>query len=278
MMVRKVLAYLNMSIYFALRHLRASLPRAKIIKGWYLWSNCQIKQNVFGLHLNPTFASHIETALVRGRWCLMFECWGDNVVRQRLQQRRRDCDHSVRQTNLSIVLQKLQLFPGCPDRHHPPFPGIPRSKGEHCAWQRRLKWPRWCDVTSGDYSGDDERVWGSVNPGSSALQVWAAGSCEGCRHYLKYKQAFIFTVKQVGKLMKKFKHTMVCWYAGTSIAVNMVDSNNTTFKTKFHQIINVEKNELISAALAAWATSPCGTSTHRPWSSCCRWISLWVQL
>ena len=51
--------------------------------------------------------------------------------------------------------------------------------------------------------------------------------------------------------MKKFKHTMVCWYAGTSIAVNMVDSNNTTFKTKFHQIINVEKNELISAALAA---------------------------
>ena len=44
--MRKVLAYLNMSIYFALRHLRASLPRAKIIKGWYLWSNCQIKQNV----------------------------------------------------------------------------------------------------------------------------------------------------------------------------------------------------------------------------------------
>ena len=58
------------------------------------------------------------------------------------------------------------------------------------------------DVTSGDYSGDDERVWGSVNPGSSALQVWAAGSCEGCRHYLKYKQAFIFTVKQVGKTLK----------------------------------------------------------------------------
>ena len=83
MMMRKVLAYLNMSIYFALRHLRASLPRAKIIKGWYLWSNCQIKQNVFGLHLNPTFASHIET-LVSDVWCLNVEAtmlWGRDCNR-----------------------------------------------------------------------------------------------------------------------------------------------------------------------------------------------------
>ena len=67
MMMRKVLAYLNMSIYFALRHLRASLPRAKIIKGWYLWSNCQIKQNVFGLHLNPYWDI--------GASSVMFDVW-----------------------------------------------------------------------------------------------------------------------------------------------------------------------------------------------------------
>ena len=42
MVMYKVLAYLNMSIYLALRRLRASLPRAKIIKGslwWWSWLN-----------------------------------------------------------------------------------------------------------------------------------------------------------------------------------------------------------------------------------------------
>ena len=227
MMMRKVLAYLNMSIYFALRHLRASLPRAKIIKGWYLWSNCQIKQNVFGLHLNPTYASHIET--FGDVWCLNVEAtmlWdrdcnrgGETATTRWDKPTWITCRLFCKSSNFFqvVLIVTTLLFLG----FHAPRVNIVLGRDDSNDQD---------DVTSGDYPGDDERVWGSVNPGSSALQVWAAGSCEGCRHYLKYKQAFIFTVKQVGKLMKKFKHTMVCWYAGTSTAVNMVDSNNTTFK------------------------------------------------
>ena len=78
-------------------------------------------------------------------------------MRQRLQQRRRDCDHSVRQTYLNhlfckssnffqvVLIVTTLLFLG----FHAPRVNIVLGRDDSNDQD---------DVTSGDYPGDDERV------------------------------------------------------------------------------------------------------------------------
>ena len=109
---------------------------------------CQFKQHSFALpdispqpdlilpeniSLRSEPYTHNAMMLVVVMLTIWVKLTGDNIVRQRLQQRRRDCDHSVKK------IFKWKIFPphnfhfaGRPHCNHSSFPWIPRPKGDDC--------------------------------------------------------------------------------------------------------------------------------------------------